>query len=120
MNQFSPQQLKDVQLLCGELCPVINLLEGEPPTQNDFHTKGKETRNLWIGREQLRIVHLYLYYRWVDDRGISVQRLVVPHSMKYGILQMTHDRRIGGFWSRDKTAYRQIICVETADCSWRL
>ena len=40
MNQFSPQQLRDAQLLYGELCPVINLLEGESPPQNDFHTKG--------------------------------------------------------------------------------
>ena len=110
MNQISSQQLRDAQLLDGKLCPVINWLEGEPPPQNDFHTKGIETRTLWTYREQLRIVHLYLYYRWVDDRGISVQRLVVPHSMKYGILQMTHDRRTGGYWSRDKTVYRQNIC----------
>ena len=103
INQFSPQELRDAQLLDGKLCQGINWLEGEPTTQNDFHTKGIETRTLWKCREQLRIVHLYLYFWWVDDRGISVQRLVVPHSMKYGILQMTHDRRTGGYWGRDKT-----------------
>ena len=42
MNQFSPQELSDAQLLDGELCPVIKWLEGEPPSQNDFHTQGIE------------------------------------------------------------------------------
>ena len=103
MTQFSPQELRDAQLLDGELCPVINWLEGEPPTQNDFHLQGIETRTLWKCREQLRILHGVLYYRWVDDRGCSTLRLVVPHSMRNDILQMSHDRRIGGHWGRDKT-----------------
>ena len=103
MTQFSPQELRDAQLLDGELCPVINWLEGEPPTQNDFHLQGIETRTLWKCREQLHILHGVLYYRWVDDRGCSTLRLVVPHSMRNDILQMTHDRRIGGHWGRDKT-----------------
>ena len=57
MTQISSQQLRDAQLLDGELCPVITWLEGEPPPQNDFHTEIIETRTLWKCREQLRIVH---------------------------------------------------------------
>ena len=91
MNQFSPQELMDAQLLDGELCPVINWLEGERPSQNDFHTQGIETRTLWECREQLRIVHWVLYYVWVDVRAISALRLVVLHTMKHDILRNKGD-----------------------------
>ena len=93
MTQFSSQELRY----------SINWLEGEPPTQNDFHLQGIETRILWKCREQLRILHGVLYYRWVDDRGCSTLRLVVPYSTRNYIFQMIHDRRIGGHWGRDKT-----------------
>ena len=46
MTQYSLQELRNSQIQNGGLRPVINWLEAEPPTQNDFQLQGITTRVL--------------------------------------------------------------------------
>ncbi len=103
MDQYSPQELRSSQLLDDELLPVIRWLEDESSTDNDLELLAVNTRILWKCRDQLQIKNGVLYYRWEEDIGPPTLKLVVPRTLRQEALRLTHDNRIGGHWSRDKT-----------------
>ena len=103
MDQYSPQELRSSQLLDDELLPVIRWLEDESSTDNDLELLAVNTRILWKCRDQLQIKNGVLYYRWEEDIGPPTLKLVVLRTLRQEALRLTHDNRIGGHWSRDKT-----------------
>ena len=103
MGQYSPQVLRSSQLLDDELLPVIRWLEDESATENDLELLAVNTRILWKCMDQLQMRNGVLYYRWEEDIGPPTLKLIVPRPVRQEALRLTHDNRIGGHWSRDKT-----------------
>ena len=103
MDQYSAEQLREMQLKDSDLRPVISWLEaGQDPSQNELQLQSPASKQLWLCRSQLLVKDGTLHYKWDHGDRIS-QLLVVPESLKEEILKMYHDAQIGGHLGRDKT-----------------
>ena len=103
VQQFSPEEMRGLQLGDPELQPLIRWLEtGAQPSEAELQALSPNTRHLWLCRAQLVIVNGVLHYTWEED-GEVTKLLIVPRSQRQHILEAFHDEQSGGHLGQDKT-----------------
>ena len=104
MQQYSPEELRDLQMKDSDLKPLLQWMEKpeETPEQGELLLQSPSTRHFWLCRSQLRVINRVLYYEWISDDKKSLL-LIVPKSLQNEIVSMHHDTHIAGHLGRDKT-----------------
>ena len=95
LNGYSPEELRSFQLKDPDLAPLINWLEGESPPLAQLYLQSKNTKRMWLSKDQLQLKDGVLYYKW-ENVTSSYLKLVVPDELRNTILLQIHDSKTGG------------------------
>ena len=103
IQQYTPEELRQLQMKDADLRPLICWLESEErPRESDVLLQSASTRHFWLCRSQLKLKQGVLYYIWEEDKSHR-WLLVVPTGLKESLLQQCHDSKFGGHLGREKT-----------------
>ena len=108
-NSKSAQELRQAQLGDPDIKPVLEWLEKctNKPTWEEIAPHSSNTKTYCAQWQSLRVFEGVLYRLWETPSGDDVvKQLILPKSLRQGVLQQLHDARTAGHLGIAKTLGR--------------
>ena len=108
LSTYTSSEMRDLQLSDPDIGSMIHWLEGgKDITQQTLSLTSRALKHFWRNKELLYLKNGVLFYRWLDNEGITDRHLlVVPHPLKQEVLHLCHDLKASGHPGMARTLER--------------
>ena len=100
MDNYTDEDIKDMQRADSDIRPVLTWLETAEPSQADLFLSSPATKYFWLQQDHLMILLDILYHRSDSEAPLC---LVIPSCLRDEALRLVHDSPSAGHMGIKKT-----------------